>query len=210
MTQAAALAQSGDTVLLAPACASFDMFQDFEDLVDQFKAAVRGMPPPGLKPWASVKANPRLRGHKSNSTANPLFPSPQRRGLALLKPGGSAPGKRRQQNNHERHHKTRPTRKHTGRAAKHDLRARPAPHRQPMDSLLLWLTFLLLGVGIVSVYDASYAIAVEKLHGNSFHFVKMQAGWASSACSRCSGRRRLPYWKWKRSPSSAWRWRSSC
>ena len=40
---AASLAQPGDTVLLAPACASFDMFKDFEDRGDQFKAAVRGM-----------------------------------------------------------------------------------------------------------------------------------------------------------------------
>ena len=43
VTQARALAQVGDTVLLAPACASFDMFQDFEDRGDQFKAAVRGL-----------------------------------------------------------------------------------------------------------------------------------------------------------------------
>jgi len=43
VTQAAALAQPGDTVLLAPACASFDMFRDFEDRGDQFKAAMRGM-----------------------------------------------------------------------------------------------------------------------------------------------------------------------
>ena len=41
VTQASALAQMGDTVLLAPACASFDMFRDFEDRGDQFKAAVR-------------------------------------------------------------------------------------------------------------------------------------------------------------------------
>lgn len=38
---ARAFAESGDTVLLAPACASFDMFRDFEDRGDQFKAAVR-------------------------------------------------------------------------------------------------------------------------------------------------------------------------
>lgn len=37
------VAQRGDTVILAPACASFDMFRDFEDRGDQFKQAVRLM-----------------------------------------------------------------------------------------------------------------------------------------------------------------------
>ena len=41
VAQAKGLAQAGDAVLLAPACASFDMFRDFEDRGDQFKAAVK-------------------------------------------------------------------------------------------------------------------------------------------------------------------------
>jgi len=40
---AQSLAAPGDTVLLAPACASFDMFRDFEDRGDQFKAAVKAL-----------------------------------------------------------------------------------------------------------------------------------------------------------------------
>jgi UDP-N-acetylmuramoylalanine--D-glutamate ligase len=40
---AAAEAVSGDTVLLSPACASFDQFRDFEDRGDQFRALVEGL-----------------------------------------------------------------------------------------------------------------------------------------------------------------------
>lgn len=36
-------ADSGDVVLLSPACASFDMFRDFEDRGERFKKAVRGL-----------------------------------------------------------------------------------------------------------------------------------------------------------------------
>lgn len=41
--QANSLARPGDVVLLSPACASFDMFQNYKDRGDQFKQAVRAL-----------------------------------------------------------------------------------------------------------------------------------------------------------------------
>jgi UDP-N-acetylmuramoylalanine--D-glutamate ligase len=43
--RAASIAQPGDTVLLAPACASFDQFENFEDRGCQFKTAVAALEP---------------------------------------------------------------------------------------------------------------------------------------------------------------------
>jgi UDP-N-acetylmuramoylalanine--D-glutamate ligase len=43
VTQAAAQARAGDRVLLSPACASFDMFNSYNDRGDQFRALVEGL-----------------------------------------------------------------------------------------------------------------------------------------------------------------------
>jgi UDP-N-acetylmuramoylalanine--D-glutamate ligase len=44
---ARALALPGDAVLLAPACASFDMFQSYAHRGDEFARAVRALTPNG-------------------------------------------------------------------------------------------------------------------------------------------------------------------
>jgi UDP-N-acetylmuramoylalanine--D-glutamate ligase len=43
VNRARGMTSGGDAVLLSPACASFDMFRDFEDRGEQFKKIVRGL-----------------------------------------------------------------------------------------------------------------------------------------------------------------------
>ncbi len=38
-----ALAESGESVLLSPACASFDLYENFEHRGSEFKKQVRGL-----------------------------------------------------------------------------------------------------------------------------------------------------------------------
>jgi UDP-N-acetylmuramoylalanine--D-glutamate ligase len=41
VNMSAHLAEKGDMVLLSPACASFDLFENYEDRGNQFKRAVK-------------------------------------------------------------------------------------------------------------------------------------------------------------------------
>jgi UDP-N-acetylmuramoylalanine--D-glutamate ligase len=44
---AAQVTSPGGVVLFSPACSSFDMFRDYEDRAEQFKALVRALPEAG-------------------------------------------------------------------------------------------------------------------------------------------------------------------
>jgi UDP-N-acetylmuramoylalanine--D-glutamate ligase len=68
-------ASPGDVVLLSPACASFDMFDDFEDRGRKFRAAVEAMAagdgpgddPSGATPRGTDREDPATGARRNDS-----------------------------------------------------------------------------------------------------------------------------------------------
>lgn len=56
INQAQALAQSGDTVLLSPACASFDLFKNYIDRGDQFRETVMALAAEKSSPLKTLRS----------------------------------------------------------------------------------------------------------------------------------------------------------
>lgn len=69
--------------------------------------------------------------------------------------------------------------------------------KHPMDRMLFLMTLVLMGVGVVTVFDASYALALEHRHGNPYYFVVLQATWAFLGLIAMFGARIIPYKLWK-------------
>ena len=76
MGAAAAEAEAGDTVLLSPACASFDQFRDFEERGDQFRALVEGVMIKSISGQIKAKAaliDPNRYGRSDTSAIGRWF-----------------------------------------------------------------------------------------------------------------------------------------
>jgi cell division protein FtsW len=71
------------------------------------------------------------------------------------------------------------------------------PEKKPMDRLLIYLTLLLICVGIFMVYSASYAFSIEHYNDDSFHYVKRQALWVVAGFGFLVLAVRIPYWRWR-------------
>ena len=78
-----------------------------------------------------------------------------------------------------------------------EFQATPGPVKQPMDSLLLVLACTLIAIGIVTVFDASYAPA---LHAqlSPYHLLGRQAKWAACGLVGMIVALCVPYWFWRR------------
>jgi len=76
-------------------------------------------------------------------------------------------------------------------------RTAPGPLKQPMDKLLLVLTITLIGIGIVSVFDASYASQL-RLSESEYLLVAKQARWAVIGLAVMLVTMRIPYWTWRK------------
>lgn len=72
----------------------------------------------------------------------------------------------------------------------------PTPLKQPLDKLLLILTITLIGVGIVSVFDASYATELRTQH-SEYLLVAKQVRWAILGLAAMLVTMRVPYWRWR-------------
>jgi cell division protein FtsW len=72
-----------------------------------------------------------------------------------------------------------------------------APVKQPVDKLLLILTITLIGIGIVNVFDASYATAVRTNH-SEYALVIKQVRWALLGLVALIAAMRIPFWLWRK------------
>ncbi|BDI28485.1 stage V sporulation protein E [Capsulimonas corticalis] len=76
--------------------------------------------------------------------------------------------------------------------------ASAGPVKQRMDVLLLLVTMMLIGMGIVTVFDASYALAIETRHNDAFYFVKRQALFGGIGALAMVLTAYIPFWRWRR------------
>ncbi|MEO7718979.1 MAG: putative lipid II flippase FtsW [Capsulimonas sp.] len=72
------------------------------------------------------------------------------------------------------------------------------PFKQRMDVMLLLVTMMLIGLGIVTVFDASYALAIETRNSDAFYFVKRQSLFAGIGALAMVLMAYIPFWRWRK------------